>query len=347
MLVANYYSNRDIRLEERPIPKIDEGECLIKIHASSICGSDLMEWYRKDSVPVVLGHETAGEIIEVGPGVNHLKVGDRVVASHHVPCLECRHCRRGHETICKTLHRTTFDPGGFSQYVRLPKINTRLGVFQIPENVTYEEASFAEPLACVLRGQNRANLNEGDAVAIIGSGIAGILHISLAKFRGAEYIIASDINKMRLPWAKKFGADMVTLDSNSIPDILLDKTGRKADVVILTTGHPEAVKVGFETADEGATILLFAPTDPDTTVQIDINKLFFKHDRTVTTTYANSPNDLKAALQLISEKKVPVADMITHRIALDEIQYGFDLVQNGLESLKVIVEPNRTEIIDL
>ncbi len=340
MLVANYYSNRDIRLEERPIPKIDEGECLIKIHASSICGSDLMEWYRKDSVPVVLGHETAGEIIEVGAGVNHLKVGDRVVASHHVPCLECRHCRRGHETICQTLHTTTFDPGGFSQYVRLPKINTRLGVFQIPENVTYEEASFSEPLACVLRGQNRANLSEGDVVAVIGSGISGILHIALAKARGAECIAAADIHEMRLPWAKKFGADMVTKDSNSIPDMLIDKTGRKADVVILTTGHPEAVQAGFEIAEEGAMILIFAPSVPNTTVQIDINKLFFKHDRTITTTYANSPNDLKEALQLISEKKVPVAEMITHRITLDEIQYGFNLVEHGLESLKVIVEPN-------
>jgi len=341
VLVANYYSNKDIRLEERPIPQIDKGECLIKIQASSICGSDLMEWYRKDRVPVVLGHETAGEIIEVGKGVNHLKAGDRVVASHHVPCLKCRPCRKGHETMCQTLLSTTFDPGGFSQYVRLPKINTRLGVFPIPENVTYEEASFAEPLACVLRGQNRVNLSSGDVVAVIGSGISGILHIALAKARGAECIVAADINEMRLPWAKKFGADVVTGDSNSIPDMLIDKTGKKADVVILTTGHPEAVQAGFKTADEGATILLFAPSDPDTTVQIDINKIFFKHDRTVTTTYANSPNDLKEALKLISEKKVPVADMITHRIALDEIQYGFDLVQNGLESLKVIVEPNR------
>ena len=341
MLVANYYSNKDIRLEERPIPQIDEGECLIKIQASSICGSDLMEWYRKDSVPVVLGHETAGEIIEVGEDVKHLKAGDRVVASHHVPCLECRSCRRGHETMCQTLHSTTFDPGGFSQYVRLPKINTRLGIFPIPENVTYEEASFAEPLACVLRGQNQVNLDSGDVVVVIGSGISGILHIALAKARGAECIIAADINKTRLPWAKKFGADVVTEDSNSVTDILIEKTGRKADVVILTTGHHEAVQAGFETADEGATILLFAPSDPDTTVQIDINKLFFKHDRTVTTTYANSPNDLKEALKLISEKKVSVADMITHRIGLDEIQYGFDLVQNGIESLKVIIEPNR------
>ena len=340
MLVANYYSNKDIRLEQRPIPKIEKGECLVKIHASGICGSDLMEWYRLDKVPVVLGHETSGEIVELGEGVNHLKVGDRIVASHHVPCLECRFCKRGQETMCKTLHSTTYDPGGFSQYIRLPEINTRLGVFQIPDDMTYEEASFAEPLACIVRGQNQVKLGSGGVVAVIGSGISGILHIALAKARGAECIIAADINKTRLPWAQKFGADIVTEDSDIIADMLVEKTGRKADIVILTTGHPDAVQAGFEAADEGATILLFAPSDPKTTIQIDINKLFFKHDRTVTTTYANSPNDLKEALKLISENKVSVADMITHRIPLEDIQYGFDLVRNGQESLKVIVEPN-------
>jgi L-iditol 2-dehydrogenase len=206
--------------------------------------------------------------------------------------------------------------------------------------MTYEEASFAEPLACVLRGQNRVNLSSGDVVAVIGSGISGILNIALAKARGAECIIAADINKTRLPWAKKFGADIVTEDSDTIADTLVEKTGRKADIVILTTGHPAAVQAGFDAAEEGATILLFAPSDPDTTVKFDINKLFFKHDRTVATTYANSPDDLKVALTLIAEKNVPVTDMITHRIPLEEIQYGFDLVQNGTESLKVIVEPN-------
>ncbi|MDP6587176.1 MAG: alcohol dehydrogenase catalytic domain-containing protein [Anaerolineales bacterium] len=341
MLIANYYSNTDIRLEDRPIPQIKNGECLIKIFASGICGSDLMEWYRRDSIPLVLGHETAGEVIEVGLGVNHIKPGDRVVVSHHVPCLECRYCQRGHETMCKTLHSTTYDPGGFSQYVRLPEINTRLGVFPIPKNVTYEEASFAEPLACVLRGQNCVGIQKGDAVVVIGSGISGILHIALARTQDAECVIACDINEMRLPWAAKFGADIVTKDADSISDKLLETIGRKADIVILTTGHPDAVQAGFDSAGDGATILLFAPSNPNTTIQIDINKLFFKHDRTVTTTYANSPNDLEEALLLIAEHKVPVADMITHRIALDEIQYGFDLVQNGTESLKVIVEPNR------
>ena len=341
MRIASYHSNSDIRIEELPTPQVGPGESLVKIHASGICGSDIMEWYRRDKVPLVLGHEIAGEIAAVGPGVSNIQVGDRVVASHHVPCLECRYCHRGHETVCQTLHTTTFDPGGFSQYVRLPQINTRLGVFPIPDNVTYEEASFAEPLACVLRGQNRANVSAGDTVAVIGSGISGILHIALARARGAECIIAADINEARLPWAKKFGADITTNDSFSIPGLLLDNIGRKADIVILTTGHPKAVQAGFDAADEGATILLFAPSDPGTTVQINITDLFFKHDRTITTTYANSPSDLQQALVLLSEKKVVVKEMITHRIALDEIQYGFDLVQHGSESLKVVVEPNR------
>jgi L-iditol 2-dehydrogenase len=138
-------------------------------------------------------------------------------------------------------------------------------------------------------------------------------------------------------YAKKFGADIVAEDIS----IIADKIDQKADIIILTTGHPTAVQRSFEVAGEGATILLFAPSDPDSTVQFDNNKLFLKHDRTITTTYANSPNDLKEALNLISEKKVKVKEMITHRIGLDEIQNGFDLVQNGTKSLKVIVEPHR------
>ena len=114
MLVATYYSSSDIRLEERPRPQLEEDESLLKIHANGICGSDLMEWYRRDKVPLVLGHEVAGEIVEVGNAVTNVSVGDRIVASHHVPCLECRYCQRGSETMCHTLKTTDFDPGGFS-----------------------------------------------------------------------------------------------------------------------------------------------------------------------------------------------------------------------------------------
>lgn len=341
MLVANYYSNNDIRIEERPRPTLEKGESLVKIHASGICGSDLMEWYRKDKVPLVLGHEIAGEIVDVADGVTNVQAGDRVVASHHVPCLECRSCLRGNETVCKTLRSTNFDPGGFSQYVRLPEINTQLGIYKIPDDISYEEATFTEPLACVLRGQRRADVKKGDIVIVIGSGISGVLHIALAKETGADVIIVVDINKKKLRWAKIFGADFVTMDSNEIKTILSEEIGQKADIVILTTGNPEAIQAGFNAVEDGGTILLFAPTRPGITIPININQLFFKRDVTITTTYACSPDDQREALQLIAKKKFSVKEMITHRIGLNEIQMGFNLVESGTDSLKVIIEPSR------
>src|ERR1035437_1873045 len=118
MRVAKYYNNNDVRLEEMPVPKIKEGEILVKVHASGICGSDVMEWYRIKKAPLVLGHEITGEIIEVAADVKNFKVGDRVFVSHHVPCNVCKYCLSGHHTACHTLHTTNYDPGGFSEYIR-------------------------------------------------------------------------------------------------------------------------------------------------------------------------------------------------------------------------------------
>ncbi|UCG81599.1 MAG: alcohol dehydrogenase catalytic domain-containing protein, partial [Desulfobacterales bacterium] len=153
MRVAMYYNNKDIRIEEMSVPSIGPGEVLVRIEASGICGSDVMEWYRIKRAPLVLGHEIAGEVVEVGEGVDRYKKGDRVVASHHVPCNTCRYCLSGHHTVCDTLRGTSFDPGGFAEYVRLPAINVDRGVYHVPNEVSFEEATFTEPLACVLRGQ--------------------------------------------------------------------------------------------------------------------------------------------------------------------------------------------------
>ena len=157
MRTAVYYSNSDIRIEERPRPKIGEGELLVKIEASGICGTDCLEWYRIGRIPLVLGQEIAGVVVEAGKGVKNFKVGDRVSASHHVPCGECRFCLDGHETTCDTLRKTNFDPGGFSEFVRIPKINVEKGTYLLPKDLSFEEATFIEPLACVLRGQRLAN----------------------------------------------------------------------------------------------------------------------------------------------------------------------------------------------
>ena len=161
-----------------PIPEIGEDEALLKVMASGICGSDVIEWYRVPKAPLVLGHEATGIIDKVGSKVKSLKVGDRVFVSHHVPCNQCRYCKRGYHTACHTLHTTNYYPGGFSQYIRVPKINIDFGIYKLPDDMSFEEGTFIEPLACVSRGQRLADLQKDDTLLIIGSGIAGILHIA-------------------------------------------------------------------------------------------------------------------------------------------------------------------------
>src|SRR4030043_366286 len=211
MRVAMYYNNRDVRLEEMPTPQNGEGEIFVKVLASGICGSDVMEWYRIKKAPRVLGHEIAGEIVEVGKEVINYKVGDRVFVSHHIPCNTCQYCLNGFHTLCDTLRTTNFDPGGFAEYLRVPTINVDRGVFLLPEEVSFEDGVFIEPLACVLRGQRLARLRPGQNVFVIGSGISGVLHIALACASGAGRIIASDISEYRLKAAKQFGADRTIL----------------------------------------------------------------------------------------------------------------------------------------
>src|SRR3990172_5911721 len=174
MRVARWYNNKDVRVEEMPLPKISHGELLVLVEASGICGSDVMEWYRIDRAPLVLGHEIGGRVLAVGQGVTKYKVGDRVSVAHHVPCNTCHYCLSGHHTVCDTLRRTNFYPGGFAEYIRVPAINVDRGLFRLPEELSFEEGSFVEPLACVARGQRLAGLRPGQSVLVVGSGIAGI-----------------------------------------------------------------------------------------------------------------------------------------------------------------------------
>jgi L-iditol 2-dehydrogenase len=338
--VAVYYSNKDIRIQQQDVPEIGPGEILMKVNASGICGSDVMEWYRRDKVPLVLGHEVAGEVAEVGEGVTKFQVGDRIAASHHVPCLTCCHCRNGHETACETLFTTNFYPGGFAEYLRLPAVNVDRGTYKLPDTVTDQEGAFIEPLACVIRGQQRSGPVPCMNVLVIGCGISGLLHIALAKALGAANIVGTDIDPFRIEAARKFGASYAfKADEYSAEALKEINDGRLADMVILTAGAMPAVKQAFASLERGGTLLMFAPTDEGQTYPLNINQVFWKKDTTLTTTYAGSPADHYRALDLIAAGRVPVKEMITHVLPLDQIQKGFDLVVSGGESIKVIIEP--------
>ena len=247
-----YYNNKDVRLEEIPTPHIRSGELLVKVLASGICGSDVMEWYRMKKAPRVLGHEMTGEIVEVGEGADRYKIGDRVFVSHHVPCNTCQYCLNGFHTLCDTLRSTNFDPGGFSEYLRVPRINVDRGVFMLPGEVSFEDGVFIEPLACILRGQRLAKLRPGQSVFVIGSGISGVLHIALARASGAGRIIASDISEYGLEAAGKFGADeTIPAKAVSAAKIREVNQGRLVDLVIVCAGSLSAYKQALGTVDRG------------------------------------------------------------------------------------------------
>ncbi len=342
MRVARWYSNRDVRLEEMPIPQIGAGELLVRVEACGLCGSDVMEWYRLDRAPLVLGHEIGGQIVEVGEGVERYKEGDRVSAAHHVPCNTCHYCLSGHHTVCDTLRQTNFDPGGLAEYIRLPAINVDRGVFLLPNKVSYEEATFIEPAACVLRGLRKTNIQPGNSVLVIGSGIIGLLYVMLARSLGAGRVIATDINGYRLEVAQRFGADAAIHAEEDLPTRLRQvNQSRLVDIVIVCTGAVSAITQALKLVDRGGTVLIFAPTSPNVTIPISINELFWRNDVTINTSYAGSPADYQSALEIIQAGIVPVRQMITHRLSLTETGLGFKLVASAQNSIKVIIEPQR------
>jgi len=301
-----------------------------------------MEWYRIKKAPIVLGHEAAGEIVEAGDGVDRFRVGDRVFASHHVPCNTCRYCLNNDHTSCDLLHTTNFYPGGFAEYVRVPPVNVDRGTFLLTEGMSFEQGTFIEPLACVVRGQRSAGLRPGRHVLILGGGISGLLHLLLARASGAGRIVVTDINEYRLKAAAELGADVV-LNANEDLTVRLceGKGGRLADLVIVCTSALPAFKQALKCVDRGGTILCFAPTDPGVDLPVPVYA-FWRSNIRMIHSYGSSPLDAAVAIELIARGRVPVQRMITHRLSLDDAGLGFRLVPESKDSIKVIIEPHRS-----
>jgi len=325
MKVAVYHNNNDIRLEERPTPEIKAGELLLKVRASGICGTDVMEWYRIKKAPRVLGHEVSGEIVESKS--KHYKKGQRVFVSHHVPCNTCKYCLEGNHTACETLHSGNYDPGGYSEFIRIPEINVERGTYLLPKNVSYEEGTMIEPLACAVRGQKVIGVKKGQTILILGSGISGLLHIQLAKLKQAK-VIATDMDTYRLKKAAEFGADQ-TINATEDFDVAADR-------VIVCTGAMSAVEQAFKSILRKGVILLFAI--PNKNIEIPTLDIW-RNEITITSSYGAAPSDLEQSMSLIESSRVNARGLITHKLPLDKIQNGFKLVSDARESLKVVLFP--------
>lgn len=339
MKVALYYNNNDIRVVEQPVPEIAPNEILVKVKACGICGTDLLEWYRLKRAPLVLGHEIAGEVVEVGAEVKNVNVGQRLAIAHHVPCNNCHYCLTDRHTVCSTLRATNVEPGGFAEYIRVPALNIQFGLYPLPESLSYEAATFIEPLACTVRAQRKANLSLGQSVLVLGCGVSGLLHLQLAKAAGAWGLFATDIVDFRLNAAKKIGAIVYRADENFSQKIQKKLGGYKVDLVVICTTAHQAIEQALDVVSPGGTVLFFAPTKPGISIPKPANDIFWRQEAKLISTYAANPAEHLTALKLLQSNQIKVEPLVTHLLPLDEIAYGFKLVAEAKQALKVIINP--------
>jgi L-iditol 2-dehydrogenase len=338
MKAAMYYSQRDIRIEEIPTPKIGRDEVLVEMKACGICGSDLMDWYLKNRAPLVLGHEPSGVIVEKGVDVKNFGVGDRVFVHHHVACLKCRYCMHGDYTLCEQFHETNIVPGGFAEYFKVPAPNLNLDTLKIPDSISFDEATLIEPVGCCLRAIKKCRIQKGDSVAIIGAGTTGIIHTVLAKVFGAGKVIVSDLIDFRLRVAQKFGADIVVnpLNASLNEAVKAETDGRGVDLAIVAAPSLEAYKAGLGICRKGGKLCVFAPTEPGKFLEISPKELFF-NELQIIPSYSTSHVETREALELIKSEKIRVRELITHRFPLLDAAKAFKTALEDKESLKIVV----------
>ncbi len=338
MRAAVYYPPNEIRVEERPIPKITDGEILLKVRACGVCGTDVLKVTRAlPKKPVILGHELVGEVVELGAGVKKFKTGDRIVVAHHVPCGECHYCRHGNHSMCRHFKETNFDPGGFAEFLRIPAEHVKQAAFLIPPPLSDDEGLFMEPLSCCVRNVRRAKLLPGDFAVIVGMGSIGLMMVQLLKLIPTK-ILALDLFEERLMLAKRLGADFTLRgDSNEILSLIEEKTeGRRADIVVFTAGGGKVFQNAFSWVRDGGALNLFASLS-DKPVETNLDALYH-HEITVFSSYSPSPEDLVESHRLLCEGKVNVRELVTHHVGLEKLREAIDLIVQQ-KAMKVVVHP--------
>jgi L-iditol 2-dehydrogenase len=344
--VARYYAPGDIRLEQVLEPDVSAGELKLRVRACSTCGTDVKisrSGHPNMTPPQVMGHEIAGEIVAIGEGVDGWAIGDRVQVIAAIPDGTCPDCLAGHQSICPNQVSMGYQfPGGFAEFMIVPREVLAVdGVTRIPESLSYAEASLTEPLACVLNGQELARVGAGDTIVVIGSGPIGCLHVRLARARGAARIILIDLNAERLAAAAALVHPDLTVATDAQDPVaaVFDATdGRGADVVITAAASGTAQEQGLRMLARRGRLSLFGGLPKDaSTITVDANLVHYR-ELTIVGVNGSTPAQNKQALELIASGAVPVADLITHRLPLDRVLEGIEIVARG-EAIKVTIEP--------
>jgi L-iditol 2-dehydrogenase len=329
---------RDARLgvEEWPRPGLGPGDVLLRVRGCGLCGSDIAKLVAAPAArPLVLGHEVVGDVVDVGAGVTGFAAGDRAVAAHHVPCGICHYCRRGSASMCRAFKASHLDPGGFAEYVRVPADNVRYATFRLPPSLDDETASFVEPLACCHRAVRRTGAEAGDTCVVVGLGSIGCLFVQLLTRAGAA-VVGVDRLPERAELAKRFGgaAGAAPQAAPAVVHELSD--GRGADHVVITGGGIAVLGWAADIVRDGGSIHYFAGGGGET-LPLPLQTLYHR-ELTITSTYSSSPADLAAAFELIVTGQVSVNGLISHRVPLERIGEGVDLMRRH-QAVKVFVTP--------
>jgi len=334
-----------IVVKEVPTPEIDDNGILVKVKSCSICGSDIRTFRHGNSrvqTPSIIGHEVAGEVVEVGSNVTRFKVGERVAIGADVPCGECQFCIEGIGNNCQINYAIGYQfQGGFAEYIPLNGLTVNYGPVQkIPDHVSFDEAALTEPLGCVLNGMELSDIKLGDNVAIIGTGPIGCMIIEVVRKMGAAKIMVIDISTERLEVAKEFAAD-VFIDSskkNAIERVLKETNGLGADVVITACSSPQAQMDALKMAKNRARVNFFGGLPKgESMITIDSNIIHYK-EIFVHGTHGSTPRHYLKALNLIASGVIDIKKFISHNLPLEDILKGFEIAENK-KGKRVVINP--------
>lgn len=338
MKASVYIGPQKMEVRDVLVPNISEDEVLLKIAACGVCGTDVVKFqYDMVKPPIVLGHEVAGTIEKVGRNVTKFKTGDRIVVAHHTPCYSCHFCKHGNISMCDTFKKSNLDPGGFAEFLRIPAPHVQMTAHKIADSMTFEEAIFMEPLACILRNIKRANLQQKDSVLIIGLGSVGLMTGMALKSMGMK-VFATDLKQDRVDLAMKLGFDWTAIPSAQLKEEIHSHTNPKGvDLVVLTAGNEKVYSDSVNYVRDGGTVSIFAGMGPDSKLEFNINNLY-RREITVYSSYSPSPIELMEALQMIQNKEVNVQALTPKKFPLEQVEQAILQVQKQ-EIFKAIIQP--------
>ncbi len=335
------YGLKDIRLEMVDRPEPGPGDVLIKVKVATTCGTDVKSIVRGrpgDTFPRLLGHgEVSGVIEEVGSGVEGFHVGQRVATHNSAPCFKCKMCLKGLYSLCENFF---YVKGAYQEYLVIPSNIVNVNMFEIPDNITFEEAAQLEPFSCAVYGAASSNIKLGDTVAIIGSGAQGLYFVKLAKLYGAAKVIVIGHHDFRLGMAEKFGADEVinSHKEDAVRRVKELTNGYGADVVITAAGNPAAWEQALRIVARGGLVNEYGGCAPGTTFTVPTGRVHYDMVKVIGT-FHTTPYHVHRAWELIRSRTVDLRPIVTHRMPLDDVKEAFDLLMTSKEALKIAILP--------